>query len=558
MKKIWLALVFVSFSHFVCSQTSLSQTYLESLDSVIKQQIKHLDHQDLNIIADNIEIAIQDKNSLEKIDELVHSKNFVSFFLLNSCAELQEIKFALGVKIYLYCLECCEQKMLRKSMKIYDSLEYWKNEKFCESRNLLQKNISRWISSSTYHNEIDVKINNLESISHQTLSCLGLVRYNKHSLLTALNRDEFEKKLMAAVQLQDVFLHKDTDDYQVCDIYYVMKNMILQLYAFNSHLSSQYIQSQPPSHLQRNWAAYTSTAVGLCGCAVAYYLYKDDVRVLANNAYEAGTSLWDEHVKQPVGKIKDALLGTGAIPKFDITEEQAQYNALIEQELREPAPCGAETTGAGAAAIQTSKFLGITDFSNKISDWWNSSGQNVAQQQNQEFAEQLACERHRIALQYPEKNISTVMRAYQCTILRQILDVKQQANIVLKEMYEDNRLTIGIASLIPLMTVIAGGTFASQKLYNSVSYQPIRKVIRDLEIFLNDASVQDVSLDREGRLYFLTELLKNKSKILAANDTRLMEDDITELQSMKLTYAQKFNIVQRMYHTYGFLLPGAI
>jgi|GEM_PF-1537506 len=546
MKKIWLSLVFASTSLF-----TWSPTYLDSLDSIIKEQVILCPHEDLIIIADQIESSIQNKSSLEKIYNLVHSKNVVSFFLLNDLAELEEVKFALGVKMYIYCLDCCEYKMLRKAMKIHDSLVFWKNERFCESRGLFQKNIGRWFSSSTYQNEVESKIKHLESLSHQILSCLGLVRYNKQNLLMASDHEEFEKKLMDAVQLQDMFVHHiKKDDYQVGDIYYVMKNMIQQLYVLNSQLSSQYIESQPPLHFERNRIAYTSAAVGLCSCAIAYYLYKDNVDLLLDNAYNSGLTLWNDQVQQPVEKLKNALLGTGTAPHFDHAQEDGICRSIVAHELRESAPCGPEISQAGAAVIQGWNYLGVAN--------WFHSPDNIVQQQITPEQELLAQARFETSLTHPLKNIDSAMRAGEYVFLKGISDVKQQANVALKEMYEDNRLTIGIASLIPLMTVIAGGTFASKKIYNTVSYQPVRNIIRDLDIFLNNASSQEVSLDREGKLYFLTELLKKNSQALAEVDMKLIEEDIVELQSMTLTYGQKFNVVRRMYHTYQFLLPGAV
>jgi hypothetical protein len=117
---------------------------------------------------------------------------------------------------------------------------------------------------------------------------------------------------------------------------------------------------------------------------------------------------------------------------------------------------------------------------------------------------------------------------------------------------------LGLVAMIPVISLTGGTIFASKKAYSMALYKPICKIIRDLEIFLNDSVGKPTSFDREGQLYFLTESLKKKCGILTLHDLKLMEEDIIELQSRNLIYAQKFNVVQRMYRTYPFLLPGAI
>jgi len=191
MKRIWHTLLVVG-----SFQSLISISYTESLDVVIEQRIKAITNEtllDVVAISQQINSSIHDEITLQAISELLQSKKFISFFLLDSSINTKEVKFALGAKMYLYCLDCCERKMLHKSLKNYDSLDYWQHEQFYENRNLFDKNVTRWVNDEKYKKEIQSNISHLESISEQTASFLGLIRHNKQMLSEAVNRESFEK-----------------------------------------------------------------------------------------------------------------------------------------------------------------------------------------------------------------------------------------------------------------------------------------------------------------------------------------------------------------------------
>jgi len=523
------------------------------LDTVITQKIESIRSTDQAFVAvsiiDKIQKVVDEKKSLQFIESLFHEKDFVSFFLLEESQNLKDLKIALGAKIYLYCLHCSEQKVLLKAMKMYDSLDYWKHESFNEGRSWYQKNFLRWANSLEYKKSVDSKINELQFLSKKTESFLGLIRNNKQLLLKSSSLQNFQENLTVAIKTQDDFLHSINETDNSNDIYLVIINMIENFTSFNLKLSEQYKENQPPSNIVRNWQAYTLGTVTVCAAAYAAYIYQNEV-------IESAQAFWKDKVQGPVQKISDALTGKGSIPHFDSTEEKAQYHTLILREHGESAPMGSDFSGIGAATQQTVNYL---DFQKWIP--WGGSQELPADQLSLEQLselEQQVLRYDQVSIANPDKNVLSVVRAYERTLLRQVIDIKKQANIVLQELYEDNRLTLSIAAFIPAITLLGGGSFASKKIYNSISIQPLRKIIRDLELFLNNIIHQSVSFEKEGRLFLLTELLHQKSSVLNFRDSQMMEEDLLELQSESLTYEQKFYIVQRMYYTYGFLFPGAI
>ena len=576
MKRIWY--IFLLLGSF---QPLMPHSYIESLDAIIEQRIKAITNEsllDVVAISQQVDRAIDEKISLSAVQELLQSKKFISFFVLDSSVSVNEIKFALGVKIYLYCLDCCQAKMLHKSLKNYDSLDYWQHEQFYENRNLLDKNITRWVHDENYKKSIQANISHLESISKQTASFLGLVRHNKQILAEAFNRESFEKNLMMAVRLQDIQLNGSVEhDYEACDMYSVLTNTIQQFHSLSANLSAQYIQCQPPQHFERNWVAYSSTAAGLCACAAAYYMYKNDVDACADAAFKAGSDLWNDKVTKHVKKIINILSGTNKEHLLDTTREAAILDELYRQG-DQTSPLGSEVTTGGALAGNSlqlagqatshvvgqvsNSFWGLLGYPNQSSTQESASQSSIVASSNQQplLPKQKKALRVRVdqkdsvTLSQPLKNIGEVLSAGIRTGLNFGVNIQNAIN----NFYEEHQLTIAVAALLPAVAVAAGTVSASSRTYYAMSHQPIRRIIRDLEILLNDSVAKPVSFDREGKLYFLTELLKNKSDVLTMREHKMMEEDIAELQSKNLAYLQKFNIVQRMYHTYAFLLPGAI
>lgn len=570
MKRFLSILFFMNFCYSISSQP-----YIDTVDIIINQTMKAMTYNSLPDIV-RLQKSLDNKISLEDLTVILQNNEFASFFLSESSENIKNIKFALGAKIYLYYLDCYEQKMLHKSLKNYESLKYWQQELFCENRDFLQKNILRWINPDNYKKEIQKNIEHLKAISKKTASFLGMIRHNKQILSDACNRDSFEENLMMAVRLQDTTLNVACRDYSSCNMYEIVISMAGLFNDFSLDLSAQYTESQPSHHLQRNWVAYTSTAVGLCALAIAYYSYKNDVDACASAAYEAGQYFWNDKIKAPVHKICNTLSGVNNPPLLDTQREKTILGALLIQGDLAQDPRGPEVTHVDVIVGDGSMLVGqATAYS--IDRFWGLFGyqpQNLQREgigmlpaiennqrnyNNMSFADQEALKlrvaaKDSIILANPKANLNGVIPALERSVFSPMVEMQNALN----KLYEENQLMIGLMAMFPAVSIAAGMTFASKKAYCIASYEPVRKVVRDLDMFLNEATSKSPSFEQEGKLYFITELLKRKCTVLSCKELQLMEEDIAELQSRYLTYTQKYNIVQRMYRTYAFLLPGAV
>lgn len=186
----------------------------------------------------------------------------------------------------------------------------------------------------------------------------------------------------------------------------------------------------------------------------------------------------------------------------------------------------------------------------------NSIDTTIPDSSNWTFEEKksYAEKQYRIIQQNPEKNLLRLPEYSFYTIEKEIQDSKKIVN----KFAQDLHGTVVFAALIPMAVVIGGSLFASKNIYNSVVYQPIRKLIRKLEAFLNESFHQDSWYEKQGYLYFLTEQLKLHIDILTFAEQKMILEDIASLQNNKLDFIQKYNVVCRMYKTYPCLAAAGI
>ena len=338
-------------------QSLYSNYYVDSLDQIIYEKVVDLSHfsYEVDDLVKKIQLNIKDQVSLEDTDDFLDQKSSIAFFFykqmqskLNELAfkkkeenflhieqALNELKIALCGKIYLYYLECCKHKFFYKAVKNYDALNFWQNEKFAETQSLSQKNILRLFSRASYQDKIVKNIVLLQDISKQTNSFLGIIKHNQERLLQAKTQHEFEIRLQTAIKLQEDFLHLSDCDYPSNDIAFLITRSIDDVSKFNLHITSQFTQSQLPSHVERNWHTCTLSAFGICMLGLVYAKYGDDIMKYISYFYE-------DHVKGPVERNIEYFSGVAKPNQFDITATQESLKISEESAATRPFPKGKE------------------------------------------------------------------------------------------------------------------------------------------------------------------------------------------------------------------------
>ncbi|MGZ6250577.1 MAG: hypothetical protein ACXWL2_00960 [Candidatus Chromulinivorax sp.] len=303
----------------------------------------------------------------KKLDQFITKKR--SKFSTDLCPEL-EVKIlqdALAAKLYVYYLDCLEQKLLDKAVKNYNALQYWQNEKFQEGKSFFNKSILRWFSWASYQKTIDSNIKEISDLSEKIYYFLGLTRQNKINALQAKSREEFEQAFIVGLQLQNNFLHLSDYNFDQDNFAFFLKNAIDEVYQFNIHLSTKYAYCQLPSHFQRHTQEYILSAVLVSVAAYVSMQYGADIKNGVEHFYAA-------HIQGPLQRNLEFLGGYAKPPQLPIEQDaiakqKQQLKTLVEIAVQKEA---AKTDRAITRPVALANFLDeITagDFSENRKDF---------------------------------------------------------------------------------------------------------------------------------------------------------------------------------------------
>lgn len=599
MKRLFTLFLAVGIFQPLCADS-----YLDRLDSIIDQKLEILKKSSMykvDKIVKSIRKNIKNEVPLQEINNFLDSSKSIAFFFCdetqirlhvaieNESEDLEQaftdLQFALGIKLYSYYLACAKRNMLHRAVENYDALAYWQNEQFYELQSLYQKNISRSLLGSGYKQKIDHNIKQLQAISKQTDSFLGLVLHNQELLHRASTQQELKANFKQAVRLQNDILQVSEQEIHDDAMSSIIKSSIDQLSQLSLYISAQHAQSQLPSHILRHWKGYTFTTAIACACAFAYLRYGTDI-------VQGLQYFWHEHVQGALERNRKTLSGVLEGPQFDLEANKKNAEALMDQLLQKPAPrtegsplwcfwkdlnnCTdgipqqlydenkdivpvnpvtwkgrmfIQSIGKTTDDIITAASLSLSSSSQPQSKICNEISK-LSFEEKKSLVLPIIC----TIKKHKDLNTFACLDAVDLELELKTVEGQQAINSVLKDVH----MALGMVALVPLIALAGGSLFASKSLYNSVAYQPIRTIVRRLEVFLNEIFYESVSFDKEGHIYFLTEQLKLHVNVLTIPEQKLITADIAALQAPSLDYVQKTNVIQRMYRTYPCLIPARV
>ena len=540
-------------------------SFVSSIDSIINKQKRSISPSSLSCVKkaiNKVEDSLKQKKTFHNFDRLIHHKAVFDFFNLDESEGIKDLKIALGAKIYFYYLHYCEKNARMISSVYGDAMEHWRYEDYCENKPLLKKNITRWFDFSEYKKQILQNIELLKQKQKKTFSFLGMVRQNKDLFHKFKTCDDLEQILAEVTVIQNSFFHKNRDQNSQSSVYEILMTAIDQAEDFQLSLQENYEQCRPPSHIRYHCIKYASGFAAACLFVAWYQHYKDSFNDWGNIVSCEAQKIYEKNLKKPIESINNALFSKDdPAPYLDWSEEQRKLDVLIECELRKRDPFEDKTKWA----VEGAKSIGNMMIRRKPVEKSSLEASEEEIAIRKKDPEAYLKKVDAIYLKHPEINFVGKVQMGERLLLRNLILVKKQFNIASQKSYDEyqkNRITIALAALVPSMLIAGGGLYGTNRLYHKLfkrkmSYDPIKKLVRELEVLLNNAMHESPSFEKEGRLYFLTKQLRSVSKLLTMEEDMLFESDVVDLQSKKLTYEQKFNIIRRMYHTHAFLLPGA-
>lgn len=469
------------------------------------------------------------------------------------------------------------------------AIRYWTYEHHEEQKRFYNKNILRWFHRSSYDHQATINLEQLKALREDMFYLLGAMLTTQKKYEQARDYDQCKQVFADAM----VFYH----DYYQLDAQFSLDfhSLVHVQSAVLEHvdgLDKQYCTHSAPSHITRNWFKYTLGAAAVGGAAWFTYRNYENFDQWLEKGKERVNRFYVDHVQDPVQKIKKSLFEEEK-PKI-LTPDLVAFNDTV-------GPIAEVNELDRRAAQNQLREMYKHEIIEKIKSdqgWralfskYPTDEEIEKMMQNKELLQELDVEHLKAFLFSPNAAIRAVTR--QALVLKEegydVLDgvVKTVRNIeknlelgkiktninalmttvqqmitTLEEERQDQKLNLQIAALLPAILLVYGAGSACIAGYNKLfkknfAHNPMKRAIRKIEMVLNESLDKEKDFFVEGQLHFYIHALGDFMSIVSSEQEVRFYQDIAELERDDLSYQQKYNVIQRMYHTYYFLLPGTV
>lgn len=571
-----------------------NEAYVQSYKQVIQTHKQYLTSEEI-IHVEYVQSVVKSlRKSFAKRVERLHAKittNSVQEFLEKPSdkASLHAVQTACVAKLYQKFLQVFMQEAFALAYSIDKSLHYWRHEQFLESQKFYKKNIMRWFHTWSYQKQVKKHVTALQGLQKRIFYALGVAFYNQELIYAALSQESFEDIFM-----KTKLFSQDTFDVAEFTLYTKLLQAHVSAKQVLESTRQEYMVCKQPNHVLRNWTWYGAGAVSTVVAAYVLYAYQDQFALWKEKFLRSSHRFYKDQIEEPIYNLKQSFfepeetkLNPPEFKQFDLEEKgpivtiepfdtkqvQDDWYELMKYDLKEKAEAeagwvnyikGREITDADVEKLMEDQTITKGVDVEKLKTWLfgpNAAVRAVVRQflvlkkdgldRANDIIEVLKRIDDDLELNKIKHNINELMNAV------------REGIVMLEAERKDQKLNLQIASLFPASVVLYGAWSMMQGVYHTVftkklSHGPIKKVMRALEKFLNESINEDVSFEKEGQLQFLIHRLQTVGRILPISEEALFEEDVMQLARKDLTYAQKYNVIQHMYHTYAFLLPRAV
>jgi hypothetical protein len=495
----------------------------------------------------NIELSHTLKKVLDKVSkpnaefELVFADSDTKkiFIIdLSTCADLSVANSVRTVQ-YLILLSLYQQMfqhyIVASETFLNDLLiakKYWMHEDFYMKQPFFGKNIVYNFYSSEYKNTITAKLAALHEIENNIASILGFCLYGLSNVQKINSQDLIVEQMTLIIdQFFKLFNAPELNHEEKNDPFVVYNHALWMHDNIQQHMNlaqSGMQQNNKTPFLVDHCVGISCATLGVIAAAVFYVKNKDTVHGLYAQVQTAVPYFWKEYIVNPVVGLKEVLWEQKTkklehvehfsdIPKFSDIPQSADipeydgYNTFLVNPILNPLVKGINTTKKDF--IKTAN--GWKDNVVKTANEWKDAS---------------------------EKTLNAKIDEANDTIIK------------------NNQVNMYLAAIVPGLLGTSALSFLSYKTYNYYVkhknwHLPMRYIIRSIDQLVNQIarSSTEHSFMDDGKLYMLIQHFRGYIVCLDNEELFLMDNDIDELLSFDLNYAQKKGVIDRMYKTYEFL-----
>ncbi len=427
--------------------------------------------------------------------------------------------------------------------------KYWMYEDFYMKQPFFGKNILYNFYSSEYQNQITIKLTALHELENNIAGILGFCLYGLSNIQKTNTKDAIiEQMILVIDQFFKLFNSPGLNHEEKKDPIIVYNHALWMHDTIKEHMHLAQLNMQhngKTKFLVDHWVGISCTTLAVITVALMYTKHKETVKLLYEQGKIAAPNFWQEYIVNPVVGLKEVVWDQKTkklqhvehfpdIPKFSDIPKFAN----IPQSQEIPEYDGYSTLLVNPILNPLVKEINTTkkDLIKTANDWKDDTVKTVNEWKNDIVKTANDWK------EASEKTLNTKIDEANDTIIK------------------NNQINMYLATISPVLFGTYAVCSSSYKAYDHYIrhknwYLPMRYIIRSIDQLVNQIarSSTEHSFVDDGKLYMLLQHFKSYIVCLSNEELFLMHNDINELLSFDLNYAQKKGVIDRMYKTYDFL-----
>lgn len=567
--------------------------FMNSLHSVMVLDVENVDvslKPYVETVSKFMQYHAKKTQGLKKFEKKVLGLYSREIQIIKCNKQLHSVVQMIAMQMYYAFLKNAAVDVLNLAKKAEFAERYWQHELYEEQKPLYKKNILRWLNRLRYQRRIKKYLEGLEKLRPKIFYYLGMLQTVLHHFEQSTNYEQCKNAFDHDMQQYQTMYE---ESYDFIDDIDTILNLQVKVMNVIDGFGEECRKVAAPHHIVRHWFKYM-TGTALVG-AGALFVHKNHHKFdeWVERGQERVQRFYVDHVQDPLQKIKKSLfeeeeskITAPEFVPFDVSDKgpivtinhpdkklvQGQLDEMYRHEIKEKLKSdrgwreifASEPTDEEVdAMMQNKKLLQDLDVEHLKAFIYSPNGAIRAvtrqalrlKKEGYDFLDDVIKTVENIDQNLELNKIKTNINALMGTI--------QQLVTTLEEERVDQKLNLQIAALLPACVLVygCGSLMASgyHKLFKkNFAHNPMKRAVRRIEIVLNGALHQEKTFEVEGQLYFYIHSLQDFMSIVSSEQEMRFYQDIKDLNRYDLTYEQKYNVIQRMYHTYYFLLPGAV
>ena len=573
--------IFFSFLMYFFSLVAVAQ---DSSCMLQQKSIEYLSSIKQENISDDLKSILESVKSFDRHTPVVEVRN-----ALYQLHKLELPRNEIGCAVLIRALVPTIFSLKKKITSLLEIIDlqqrYWQEQQTHPDRYFFHKNPVKWFSNIPQKVEVSKKLKLINIAQQQHYHALGSLIIHEDSFHVD---DPLEKQYAWVLQALHIInllcagRSPDIIENSFESILTCLRNAMRMVSIHEKKIQTILSGTLPPNIFIQNWIKYSSVLIG--GGAVVWKAHqkKDIIKKSINNAYNDGHSFVEKQLKEAhraffekydpkhEEALKQRLQEFVTLCRKDHPELFAQYGDLKKKKEKDQP---AQSRGWFSWSMDEQPEE-IDQDQPLIDNNEQKITQEIAKRiatLDSDFLEDIFTGLNKL-LSEEGSNLKSSGWHQKAEILQSIIKIVTKEGVIGKMIWDWNKINtmkqykilFGIGRIVLVGSLPVAGFMLGKKILNLMKTRPdfthLRLSLVDVGHLLNmysDVKPRGMVPEDFGKLVFLVHKLEQNQYLVPKEYRQRFLEDITRLQSPKLSTQKKLMVVDFMYKTYDFLAFAA-